>query len=47
MPKVGDYFEADFSALNNYDESVTTMYLKSSGYYELHLDKSLPFPVRN
>jgi len=43
MPKVGDYFEATYREAENNTDSKTTYYLKSSGYYEIHLDKSLPF----
>ena len=42
MPKVGDYFEAVFDEAKKSTESKMTYYLKSSGYYELHLNKSLP-----
>jgi hypothetical protein len=42
MPNVGDYFEGVYSEVKNNDDSNITYYLKSSGYYELHLDKSVP-----
>lgn len=42
MPKVGDYFEAVYSEAENNTDGKITYYLKSSGYYEIHLDKSLP-----
>jgi len=45
MPNVGDYFEATFTGRENTVDSKTTLYLKSSGYYEIHLDKTLPVQV--
>jgi len=42
MPEVGDYFETSF-ADNNLDNKNVTYYLKSTGYYEIHIDKTLPF----
>ncbi len=42
MPQVGDCFEATFMEAGNITVGKTTYYLKSSGYYEIHLDKSLP-----
>jgi len=43
MPLVGDYFEAKYTEVENSSDVKTTYYLKSTGYYELHLNKSLPF----
>lgn len=45
MPNVGDYFVAKFSDKENVVDSNTSFYLKSSGYYEIHLDKSLPIQM--
>ncbi|HSL89006.1 MAG TPA: hypothetical protein VK870_06880, partial [Ignavibacteriaceae bacterium] len=42
MPAVGDYFEATYKAIENNSDRNATYYLKSSGYYEIHLNKSLP-----
>jgi hypothetical protein len=42
MPIVGDYFEAIYLNNTNSSDVKTTYYLKSSGYYEIHLNKSLP-----
>jgi len=42
MRNVGDYFEATYLGSENNKDQETTYYLKSSGYYELHLDKSSP-----
>ena len=43
MPEVGDYLETTYSEAENKTDGKATYYLKSSGYYEIHLDKSLPF----
>ena len=43
MPMVGDYFEAEYKEAESNSKFKTTYYLKSSGYYEIHLNKSLPF----
>ena len=42
MPMVGDYFEATYKEAESNSDFKTTYYLKSSGYYEIHLNKSLP-----
>ena len=42
MPMVGDYLEATYKEGESNSDFKTTYYLKSSGYYEIHLNKSLP-----
>jgi len=42
MPKVGDYFLAEFDAPLKSDNSDRTVFLKSTGYYEIHLPKEKP-----
>lgn len=43
MPFVGDYFEVIYKENKNHSDSKTSYYLKSAGYYEIHLNKELPF----
>lgn len=45
MPTVGDYFEATFSSLSEESKKNTSYYLKSNGYYEIHVDKTKPFQL--
>jgi hypothetical protein len=45
MPIVGDYFEAIYTESKNNSNLKTSFYLKSSGYYEIHLNKSLPLEL--
>ncbi len=46
MPSVGDYFEATFSNLSNDSKkNSTSYYLKSNGYYQIHIDKTKPFQL--
>ena len=45
MPVVGDYFEAKYADTKNNFDLKTSFYLKSSGYYEIHLNKSLPLQL--
>ncbi len=40
MPKVGESFELVFDAPQDFDKSKCDIYLKTSGWYEIHLDKS-------
>jgi len=42
MPKVGDYFLAEFDAPLKSDDSDRTVFLKSTGFYEIHLSKDKP-----
>lgn len=41
MPKVGDSFEAYYKLDKEMTNEATTYYLKSHGYYEIHLDKTI------
>ncbi|MFZ1289553.1 MAG: hypothetical protein WAR79_05665, partial [Melioribacteraceae bacterium] len=41
MPKVGDSFEAYYKLNKEINSNQTTYYLKSNGYYEIHLDKTI------
>lgn len=40
MPQVGNSFELIFNAPSDYDKSTYDIFLKTSGWYEIHLDKS-------
>ncbi len=42
MPKVGDYFLAEFEAQPKVEGLDRTIFLKTTGYYELHLNKEKP-----
>ncbi|RKY95054.1 MAG: hypothetical protein DRQ01_00775, partial [Ignavibacteriae bacterium] len=42
MPQVGDYFLAEFDALPEAEGLNRTIFLKTTGYYELHLPKDQP-----
>ncbi|MBT8386356.1 MAG: hypothetical protein KJO12_03000, partial [Ignavibacteria bacterium] len=42
MPKVGDYFLAEFDAVQEVEGLDRTIFLKTTGYYELHLNKEDP-----
>jgi hypothetical protein len=46
MPEVGDYFLAEFDALAPKDDKDRTYFLKSTGYYELHLTKDQPIQAQ-
>lgn len=42
MPTVGDYFNAAFEYQSGKPDKKESYYLKSTGYYEIHLDKTKP-----
>ena len=42
MPLVGDYFIVEFEAPQLDENLVRTIFLKSAGYYEIHLPKDKP-----
>jgi hypothetical protein len=42
MPEVGDYFLAEFDAQSQPGDKERTYFLKTTGYYELHLPKDQP-----
>ena len=42
MPSVGDYFTVEFEAPSLDENLVRTIFLKSTGYYEIHLPKDKP-----
>jgi hypothetical protein len=46
MPKVGDYFLAEFDAPLKSDDTDRTVFLKSTGYYEIHLPKDQPIQTQ-
>jgi len=46
MPQVGDYFLAEFDALPEAEGSDRTFFLKTTGYYELHLPKDQPMQTQ-
>jgi len=46
MPSVGDYFIVEFEA-PDIDKNLTrTIFLKSTGYYEIHLPKDQPMQTQ-
>jgi hypothetical protein len=46
MPQVGDYFLAEFDAIPEAEGSDRTFFLKTTGYYELHLPKDQPMQTQ-
>jgi len=46
MPEVGDYFLAEFDAPLKSDDTDRTVFLKSTGYYEIHLPKDQPIQTQ-
>ena len=42
MPEVGDWFIAEFRAPDKQPNKVRSIFLKTKGYYELHIDKTKP-----
>jgi len=42
MPRTGDYFDAEFEAPELKTETKRTIFVKTSGYYEIHLPKTGP-----
>jgi hypothetical protein len=45
MPEVGDWFKISYAAPPPVEGKKRTIFLKSSGYYEIHLDKTAPTQV--
>lgn len=42
MPNVGDQFYAVYKAAEEKDESLSSYFLRTTGYYEIHIDKEQP-----
>ena len=42
MQEVGDWFEVEFNAPVSVDGKNRTVFLKTDGFYELHIDKTIP-----
>jgi hypothetical protein len=42
MPSVGDWFNIDFDVPDQSEGTERTIFLKSTGYYDIHLDKTRP-----
>jgi hypothetical protein len=42
MPQTGDYFDVEFEAPESKAETIRTIFVKTSGYYEIHLPKNAP-----
>jgi hypothetical protein len=42
MPEVGDWFKAEFEAPDKQPEKRRTIFLETTGYYKLHIDKTKP-----